>query len=555
MGIALVLPTIASRVWMIATTSFFGIAILIHCGLYSFSGRFFSFSDIMFADDGAEYFSLDYIKIRKIIFISVFAAIAVSVIASFLRPGIKYDLRRAAAGAVAIIAGSVGVYMIGHSFSSQYVTVSWDSYAQTADIFQSFTDRPKSMMLCGLYEYTVRDLRLSLRIDEWFADNSETAEAIAEYYGGRVMPEKNGMSGIFEGKNLILVQLEAIDTWMVTPEAMPNLYALREESINFTDHFAPTYLSGGTFNTEIMVNLGLFPPIYGGKTGIYAGNDFPLSLPNIFSDAGYLSRSFHNAWGETYSRSIVHKNWGYERFYGGDDFGIPDVFFDSGLIAGFDLMTEGDPFYSFIITYSGHGDYPGSAVSGKYYSKFEEIYPDAEPIYIHSMAHAYETDLFVGELIDALEESGLRDDTVLAFYSDHYNYYTLDDSLVMKYKGVNDKNMMKRVLFFINSTSVGPMTVDKVTSSIDILPTIADLFGLDGGARLYAGDSAFSNGGGYVIFEDHSWYDGERYYKVGESETDEFAEARNREIDERMYYSNKILLTDWFSCDEWRGLS
>lgn len=547
LGTALLLPRAVSRVFVVVWTSVFSVMMLVHCGLYGFSGKFFSFSDIMFADDGAEFFDFSYISIRKIMFIGAFLAIAGAVFATLMMPKKRYSWVRAAAGAAAVIVGVVGIKLTHDSLAKQYVAVSWDSYAQCADIYQSFTDTPKSMMLCGLYQYTARDAWLSSGIDTLFADDGDILDSIEAYYSKRPEHAETSMTGVCKGKNLILVQMEAIDSWMLTPESMPNLYKLYNESIVFENHYAPTYLAGGTFNTELMVNLGFFPPIYGGKTGIYAGNYFPLSLPNAFNAEGYLSRSFHNGWAETYSRGIVHKNWGYERYYSGDDIGMPDVFFDSGLIEGFDLMTEGDKFFSFIVTYSGHGNYPGSAVSGKYYQKFAEIYPDAEDIYIHSMAHAYETDVFIGELVERLEEAGLRDDTVLAFYSDHYNYYTLDDALVMKYKGAFDERTIEHVLFFINDTDIGYMPVDKVTSSIDILPTLVDMFGLGVNAQYYAGDSAFSDGGGYVIFEDNSWLDGERYYIAGQSETDDKAAARNREISDRMYYSQRILLHDYFA--------
>ncbi len=551
-SVAYILPGLAGRIYIVAVTAFYNILILIHCGLYSFGARFFSFSDMMFAADGAEFFSATYIKIRIISIIAVALSVTVSVVAALMKTKEPYTARRAVLFLLAFALPFVGIHLLEAEWLGAFVYVSWDSYAQEGDLYQSFTDTPNCMMLTGLYQYTARDIWLSSGIGDIFTDNDEKAQAIADYYDARQTPEANAMTGKLAGKNLILVQLEAIDTWMLTEDAMPNLYALYKGSVVFGEHYAPMYLSGGTFNTEIMANLGLFPPFYGGKTGLYAGNEFPLSLPRLFAGSGYRVRSFHNSRAEVYARGLTHKNWGYERFYSGVDINMPDIDFDSGLISGFDLMTEGDKFFSFIVTYSGHGPYVGSSVSAKYYDKFRARYPDAEEMYVHSLAHAYETDIFIGELVDSLERAGLRDDTVLAFYSDHYNYYSEDTAIVMKYKGVYDKNLMKRVLFFVNSNVLSPMTVGKVTSSIDILPTLVDLFGFDVDTRYYAGDSAFSDGGGYVIFEDRSWYDGERYYIAGSGETDDLAAARSAEIDDRIYYSNQILLTDWFSRREYK---
>ena len=49
----------------------------------------------------------------------------------------------------------------------------------------------------------------------------------------------NEYTGLLAGKNVILVQLEAIDTWMLQEAYMPNLSKLKAESISFTNHYTP----------------------------------------------------------------------------------------------------------------------------------------------------------------------------------------------------------------------------------------------------------------------------------------------------------------------------
>ena len=121
------------------------------------------------------------------------------------------------------------------------------------------------------------------------------------------------------------------------------------------------------------------------------------------------------------------------------------------------------------------------------------------------MAHAKETDAFIGELMAALEENGLLEDTVLAFYADHYNYYMLDDDLNMDINGVDSLDLLQHTDFFIYSQDLEPETVEKYTSSIDVLPTLANLFGLSAEYELLTGDDAFSADGGYVFFNDNTW--------------------------------------------------
>ena len=47
--------------------------------------------------------------------------------------------------------------------------------------------------------------------------------------------------------------------------------------------------------------------------------------------------------------------------------------------------------------------------------------------------------------------------------------------------------------------------MEKYTSSIDVLPTLANLFGLSAEYELLTGDDAFSADGGYVFFNDNTW--------------------------------------------------
>ena len=362
--------------------------------------------------------------------------------------------------------------------------------------------------------------------------------------------QDNEFTGRFAGKNLILVQLEAIDTWMLDPDYMPNLSRVKEQSIRFNKHYTPSYIAAGTFNTEFQVHTSLLPATGGIPTYVYERNSFPYALPKLFGGAGYTARSFHRSGGDVYNRAEIHENWGYEHYYSGEEMGIPagDLDFDTALMGAYDAMTEGDPFLTFLITYSAHGPYEGSAVSERYLDFAAARLPaDTPEMAVHAHAHAYETDLFIGALYDRLEADGLLEDTVLVFYADHYNYYTLDDGLVMAQKGVTDKNLMTRTPFFIYEAHTAPEKVGKATSAVDILPTLVNLLGLDNDGAHYVGNDIFSDGGGYAIFADYSWYDGETYWNsLGDASPTGEISARNEELKRRLQMSWNTLRTNYF---------
>ena len=57
-----------------------------------------------------------------------------------------------------------------------------------------------------------------------------------------------------------------------------------------------------------MTNSGLLPATGGISTSVYTENAFPYSMANLFRQAGYTARSFHNSDGQVYDRGLIHPN-------------------------------------------------------------------------------------------------------------------------------------------------------------------------------------------------------------------------------------------------------
>ena len=496
------LPRIARRCYLVVLGLAVFLLTLTHGIYFNMFRKFFSFSDMAFAGDGFAFLDSSYLVVRKLSVLLGLAALvlmALSAAAVTREKSLRKRLLTALGGLVLsalFIGGTAFAFLRGGD------TMIWDMTSDPAVVYENFSDSKASMRLLGLYQYTFRDLQLAL-----FPEGTELTEAEREeidaYAVGRTH-EDNEMSGLLEGKNLILIQLEAIDTWML--DYMPALQAVKEESIVFSNHYTPAYITAGTFNTEFMVNSGLLPAASGTSVSVYTRNAFPYSLANLFRDAGYTANSFHGSEANVYDRGAIHENLGYDAYHSGSDMGMADYTMDSQLIGAFDEMTAGDPFFTFIITYSGHGPY--SDTNPIYLAHAEEAQAAAERTdgnYVYAVAHAMETDAFIAELMEAIEESGHAEDTVVAFYADHYNYYMMNDALNMDIKGVDSLDLLQHTDFFIWAPGVEPMTVEKYTSSLDVLPTLANLFSLDAPYGLLTGDDAFSDGGGYVFFNDNTW--------------------------------------------------
>ncbi len=500
-AVAALLPRLAKRVYLGVLGGFFFLLTIVHGVYFNMFRKFFSFADMAFAGDGFAFLNPSYLVIRKLAILLGLVCLGLMVVAIVLVPREEVFRPRvigALAAAGVAVAGIVCVCAVCFRGSD---TMIWDMGSDPSSVYENFTDTKASLRLLGLYHYTFRDVQLALFPSGGELSDGEAAQ-VADFAARRGHAD-NAMTGALAGKNLILVQLEAIDTWMV--DYMPNLKALKEGGVAFSNHYTPAYITAGTFNTEFIVNTGLFPAATGTTTSVYTHNRYPSSLAHLFQDKGYAVNSFHGSEAEVYNRGQIHEAWGYT-YHSGNDMGMGNYMMDSQLSAAFDEMTDGAPFFSFVITFSGHGPYgPENPIFLAHADQAQAQAKRSDGNYVYAVGHAMETDVFVGELVDYLEEKGLMDSTALVFYADHYDYYMMDDPLNMEIKGVDSLNLLQHTDWFVYDRSLESQVVEKFTSSLDVLPTLANLFGLEADYPLLAGDDAFSEEGGYVIFNDNSW--------------------------------------------------
>ena len=512
-GIAALLPRLPRRIYMGVVGGVFFILPIVHGVYYNMFRKFFSFADIAFAGDGFAFLDTSYLVIRKLSVLLDLLCLAI-MIAGIVLSAKETEKRRARprmiGGGCGILAGIALMLVICVPFLRGGGLVIWDMNSDPATIYLNFTDSKASMSLLGLYHYTFRDLHLTLFPNSGHLTQEERDEV--ETFAQSRPHEDNEMTGKLAGKNLILVQLEAIDTWMLDQDYMPNLWAVKEDSIVFANHHTPAFITAGTFNTEFMVNTGLLPAESGVSMSVYTRNAFPNSLAHLFRQAGYTAQSFHGSEGDVYNRQAVHENLGYEAYWSGSAMGMEDYTMDRHLMAGYGEMTGNSPFFSFVITYSGHGPYgPDNPIGQAHQAEADTVAKREEDMYRYAVAHAMETDLFIKELMARLEAEGRLEDTVVLFYADHYNYYLLNDALNEIIKGVDTMNQLTHTDWFIYDGGAHRERVDKVTSSLDVAPTVANLFGLEADYAAMLGYDAFGSGGGYVFFDDNSWYDGREW--------------------------------------------
>lgn len=97
--------------------------------------------------------------------------------------------------------------------------------------------------------------------------------------------------------------------------------------------------------------------------------------------------------------------------------------------------------------------------------------------------------------------------------------------------------------------------VDKYCSSLDVMPTLSNLFGLSYDSRLIMGSDILSAEDPLVIFANYSFINGAGYYNSitdqftrwdGESPDPEEVAAMVAEVQNRVAYSGAVLDTDYY---------
>lgn len=525
-AITALLPRLFRRIAMAVLMLLFSVLTLVHGAMYKIFGNFFSFADMGFAGDGAKFFSWSYLGFRKGFLLCLGLSLCLMGLAIYLVPPKLENKRKrlAGKGGAAILAAVafIPICWAHTSLTPKADTVWWgNAYDPNADssVYSEFSNTNRCFMLTGLYQYTFRNFAVSFGLE----GRSPEKGRLDAYYESREVSGSHELTGALKDKNLLMVMLESVDTWLLTEDYMPNLYRLQQQSIDFINHYTPLYLSAGTFNTEIASLTGLIPAVTGLPSSAYSTNNFPLALPNLFREAGYSANSFHSSYPGIYSRGTVHTNLGFEAYHSFEDMGMEDYMLDSQLMAGYKQMTEGEKFYSYLITYSGHGPYTEELqnISGPHYEAAKAAVAKSGVSgseanmeeYTLAVAHAMETDAFIGQLWEQLQADGRHKDTVLVFYTDHYGKYMSDSDFLRQIKGVKEGSPeLYRTPFFLYAEGLEPQKVEKYTSTVDIAPTLVSLFGLEADRRYYAGDDIFGDLGGVVFFPNYSWYNGGTYY-------------------------------------------
>lgn len=424
----------------------------------------------------------------------------------------------------------------------------------------------------------------------WAIDTAQLAELsqgnketkwLADYIAGLTPTNRNEYTGFFEGYNLIYLTAEGFSTYAVREDLTPTLYRMLNSSFVFTNYYVPLWQTS-TSDGEYVNCTGLIPD---GQRSMKksAANNMAYTLPRFFATEGVYSWGYHDHNLSYYDRHLTHPNLGYDFKASklGDTAqlkkdGLPEEVWDNYLFemedpnawpaSDYNMMVgtipeyiNADRFHVYYMTVSGHVNYSfsGNRMARKNKDAVSEL--DLSENGQAYIACHIEVDKALEYLLEQLELAGKLENTVICLSADHYPYGMTEaqyEELAGKdLSGAMD--MYRNSLILWNAGMEEPVIVDKACCSVDILPTLLNLFGFDYDSRMYAGRDIFSDEEGLVIFNDKSFVsDTVAYNKkqktttwlvdLSQEEQDAYMKAKQLDVTARYLFSAYILRNDYY---------
>lgn len=404
------------------------------------------------------------------------------------------------------------------------------------------------------------------------AKSSGRVAELHTYVNSLTPSHKNEYTGIFKGKNLIMISAEAFSAEVIRKDLTPTLYRLATKGINFTDYYQPA--SAGTTGGEYQNLLGLMPNAGGKSFKQTVGHNLYYSMGNQLNRLGYYGKAYHNNSYTYYDRHLTHNNLGYSDGFMGYENGIEKYVTqrwpqsDLEMIAGtLPTYIDKQPFNVYYMSVSGHSGYSrtSNSMTKKNWDRVASLpYSDTVKGYF---AANLELEDALAHLVAELEKKGIADDTVICISTDHFPYGLDDGGTLgnMPYlselygKNVTDRiyrDHSRLILWCGSLENKDPIVIDAPTFSLDIVPTLSNLFGTEFDSRLLPGRDVFSDAPPLIFNMNYDWKTDLGTYNAstgkftaneGAAIPDGYVSGIKSTVRNKIKYSAGVLETDYYA--------
>lgn len=346
-------------------------------------------------------------------------------------------------------------------------------------------------------------------ITSWFAEQG--AKATHKY------------SKTMQGKNLIMVQLEAFQGFVLNlemngQEVTPNLNRLSKQSLTFNNAYYQTAM-GGTSDAEFLANVSLFPARDGTAYYEYASNSLQ-SLALAAKKKGYSTAVMHPFRPGFWNRPTMYATLGFDAYLNQEHFeqderfgmGLADHSFYRQAVAEMRQLQQ--PFYTFLISLSSHFPFTDPSVDLTDRLKLGEF---SGTQLGNFLLNAHYADEAIGLLIEELKTANLWDNSIVVFYGDHAavppaNNQQLAQLLAdgNELNAVEWQQAQKVVMMMHLPQDKLQGDINLAVGQIDVFPTVANLLGFD--ACYALGQDLLNTNSNFVCFRNGNWINEEVVY-------------------------------------------
>jgi phosphoglycerol transferase MdoB-like AlkP superfamily enzyme len=325
--------------------------------------------------------------------------------------------------------------------------------------------------------------------------------------------------GAYKGKNVIIIQVEALNGMVMQKkidgkEITPNLNKLLGESWYFPNTYSETGI-GNTADAEFIVNSSLYAPRAQAAPVAYADRKVP-ALPRLLNAIGYDTFTMHANRVTYWNRKELYAALGFKKYYDAPYFHWTDImgFGPSDEILASKAMivakaeeASGTPFYGQLITLSSHTPFEYIPQNRRPLKTPSEYRGSLTGNYISAESY---TDMALGKLIDQLKATPIWDKSIIIIYGDHTAMLdnTLDGTdakatraLLGRDYGPQDRQRIPLIIHLPGQDK--PVVDQSVVGQVDIMPTVADLLGLDLTQVPHMGRSVFVKSNALVPFNSY----------------------------------------------------
>ena len=425
-------------------------------------------------------------------------------------------------------------------------------------------NKKNSVRYGSIYAYHVVDIMnaVSNKKSVQYKDYDDLIEAYNEFKNEQnsLFLEDDSFTGIGKGKNIIALQLESVQNFVVNKsingkEITPNLNKFLSENIRITNLHAASYTL--TSDSEHSYLSSTYPTENGEAFSKYYSNTY-YDIYTGLKENGYTNIYAHGNYPNFWNRKNVYSKLDVDKTYFVDDFEdkseyirtyLSDELLYRQMVKEIANQEYETPFYLNLVAASSHKPFDLKGIIDKDAKVTIDVGKyKGTPFgdYLESMNYM---DYAFGIFIEELKKVDLYENSIILVFGDHYGVSMYDENLLEflgeEVENYNDARMQyefSNVAAGIRIPGISNLEINTPTNKIDLKPTLMQICGIED--KFSIGCSIFSkrdytciNNG--KIITDNYLYDG-NWYELQTGKQVDMDTLSEEEKDKFKWYEEKM---------------